>query len=209
MSQNIQKYPQKIIKGLHSLLNLPQGAKEKREICKKSKHRITDRYGCERERKRWMPSFILMGLTIHIRRNHFGSESGNNNNVEKYIHNRHIWEEKKLRRFSLFFFLLRTHKLKEENIFLTWILIQERKEKNFYAIKWMELNINGKFEGEIKYANLKMLLRVRKRFHIALHGFILLLPKCDYLFHIWNHHRFAANWGNSAERKKWRRKVCL
>jgi hypothetical protein len=88
-------------------------------------------------------------------------------------------------------------------------LIQEKEREKgeiFYIIKWVELNINGKFEGEIKYANLKMFLsgfsERAKGFGIALHGFILLLPECDYLFHTRNHHHFTSElWGNSAKEK--------
>ena len=74
------------------------------------------------------------GLTIHIRRNRFGSESGNNNNVSE-------GREK-------FFFIPHTHTHTQLFLHEYWF-----KEKFLYH--QMELNKNGKFEGEIKYANLK------------------------------------------------------
>lgn len=103
------------------------------------------------------------GLTIHIRRNHF---CGVRNAETTTMSNE---DEKDF----LMCICMHEYWFEEKKV-------SERKEN--FIIKWMELNINGKFEEKSNMQIWKCSL-TRKRFHIALHGFILLLPKCEYLFY--------------------------
>lgn len=127
------------------------------------------------------------GLTIHIRRNHF---CGVRNAETTTMSNE---DEKD------FLMCICMHEYWFEGK-----KVSERKEN--FIIKWMELNINGKFEEKSNMQIWKCSL-TRKRFHIALHGFILLLPKCEYLFLFQIIITFKSEtYGSWAASKKWRGK---
>lgn len=171
--------------------------KKKQEKIQKSKYRIKVVIGV-RKRKIWMLSFILMGSQFTSEEIILGQKRGNKNNVKK------VWitdtserrRKKSQNDFFLFFLFLFVQTNKK---FLTWIQ-EEKKEKgenflyhqmNGTEYKWKVWRRNQicKFKN-VSFGYSRWY--ESKGFGIALHGFILLLPKCDYLFHTWNHHHFTS-----------------
>lgn len=157
-----------------------------------------------------MPSFILMGSQFTSEGIILGQKAETITTSKIYITDTSEELRKKAwRRFSLFFILFCSYKQKRRKIFsLHEYWFRKKREKGeiflYHQMNGAEYKWKVWRRNQIcKFENVSFgFFRGAKGFGIALHGFILLLPKCDYLFHTWNHHRFTSELGEFGVRRE-------